>query len=418
MPMLQPSPDSIQELMRKLAEQTATAQEVLHRYSYLEAEFKSRSHITDRFVLISETDTRGVITYANPRFCEVSGYTLEELLGKPHNIIRHPDMPKEVFKDLWDHLKAGKIWQGEIKNRRKDGSHYWVLATVGPIFDEKGEIRSYVSMRVDITAQKDLELALQKERNQLREALETLELNLLVALDIQKLLMPPLETPENFSLPYFILWQPLDYVSGDFVYTYQEKNRFLFFVGDSMGHGVSGGFVSSLFIQELRHLVEEKGIWSVELLAEELDSRLGGLFRKRMRVPISVDGAIALIDMNRKRLHYIALNRKSLVYKNGELEVLPSYPFSFGDFLGQAAQETVIDMPSGSRLYLYTDGVSDQKKPGQEKRWGHKGWREFIQSLQGYSLAEQKALLQQALAECKAGGSQMDDMLVVGIEMP
>ncbi len=415
---MQSSPDSIQELMRKLAEQTAAAQELLHRYSFLEAESRSRSDIIDRFVLISETDTRGIITYANPRFCEVSGYTLEELLGKPHNIVRHPDMPKEVFRDLWQTLKAGKIWQGEIKNRRKDGSHYWVLATVGPIFDDKGEIRSYMSMRVDITAQKDLELSLQQERNKLREALETLKSNLLVAHDIQTLLMPPLETPENFSLPYFILWQPMDYVSGDFVYTYQEKNRFLFFVGDSMGHGVSGGFVSSLFTQELRHLVEEKGIWSVELLAEELDSRLGGLFRKRMRVPISVDGAIALVDMNRKRLHYIALNRKNLLYKNANFEFLPSYPFSFGDFLGQAAQETVIDIPSGSRLYLYTDGVADQKTPEEGKRWGNKRWREYLQSLQAYSLAEQKSILQKDFAECKAKGCQVDDMLVVGIEVP
>ncbi len=415
---MQSSPDFIQELMRKLAEQTAISQEVLQRYSFLEAESRSRSHITDRFVLLSETDTRGIITYANPRFCEVSGYTREELVGKPHNIVRHPDMPKSAFKELWDTIKAGKIWQGEVKNRRKDGSHYWVLATVGPIFDDKGEICSYVSMRVDITVQKDLELSLQQERNKLIEALQTLKDNLLVAHDIQTLLMPPLETPENFTVPYFILWQPMDYVSGDFVYIYQEKNRFLFFVGDSMGHGVSGGFVSSLFVQELRHLVEEKGIWSVELLAEELDSRLRGLFKTRMKVPISVDGAIALVDMNRKRLHYITLNRKNLLYKNVNFEVLPSYPFSFGDFLGQAAQEAVIDIPSGSRLYLYTDGVADQQPNEDRKRLGSKRWREYLQSLQAYSLAEQKSILQDAFAECKAKGCQVDDMLVVGIEVP
>ncbi|MCS7188845.1 MAG: PAS domain-containing protein [Bacteroidia bacterium] len=102
-------------------------------------ELQDRLSILDKFALISETDTRGVITYANPKFCEVSGYSREELIGKPHNIVRHPDMPKAVFKELWDYLKAGKIWQGEIKNRRKDGTPYWVLATVGPLRNANGE---------------------------------------------------------------------------------------------------------------------------------------------------------------------------------------------------------------------------------------------------------------------------------------
>jgi sigma-B regulation protein RsbU (phosphoserine phosphatase) len=78
----------------------------------------------------------------------------------------------------------------------------------------------------------------------------------------------------------------------------------------------------------------------------------------------------------------------------------------------------VIDLPPGSRLYLFTDGVSDQKKSGENKRWGLKGWGEFVQSLQEYPLVEQKSLIQSALAEAKAQGRQLDDMLVVGIEIP
>jgi PAS domain-containing protein len=77
----------MQDVLRKLAEQTAITWELLRQYASLEAKAKSRSNIIDKFVLLSETDTRGVITYANPRFCEVSGYTLEELIGKPHNIM-------------------------------------------------------------------------------------------------------------------------------------------------------------------------------------------------------------------------------------------------------------------------------------------------------------------------------------------
>ncbi len=409
------SPQQMLELMQSIMKQVESVGDAEQQRALIAAELESRTNLTDRFALISETDTRGVIKYANPRFCEVSGYTLEELLGKPHNIVRHPDMPKGVFKDLWDHLKAGKIWQGEIKNRRKDGSHYWVLATVGPILDDKGEIRSYVSMRVDITAQKDLEEALQKERERVEDLLET---NLLFASEIQNMLLPPMQSPEGSNLSYFIISQPLAYVSGDFAYVHQEKNRYLFFVGDSVGHGVSGGFISTLFIQELRHLVEEKGIWTPELLAEELDSRLGKIFKKRLSIPVTVDGTIALIDMNRGRMHYLSLKRRNLLYKDGELVTLPAYPFSFGDFLGQSAQETIVDLPPGSRLYLYTDGVSDQKEEDRNKRWGQKGWREYLLSIQAHPIAEQQKIIQETFRQSKEQGLQVDDMFVVGIEMP
>ncbi len=217
-------------------------------------ELRDRLAILDRFALISETDTRGVIQYANPKFCEVSGYTLEELLGKPHNIVRQPDMPKEVFKNFWETLKAGQIWQGEIKNRRKDGSSYWVLATVGPVLDAEGHPQWYVSVRVDITHQKEL-------------AEEILQ-NLAFAAHLQKALMPPLLAERHFiDLPYFVLHKALRWVSGDFAWAHQDKGRIVLFVGDSIGHGVSGAFVSALFIRELRCFVIDRGLWSPELLA-------------------------------------------------------------------------------------------------------------------------------------------------------
>lgn len=97
--------------------------------------------------LISKTNTKGIITYANPAFIEISGYTHEELIGQPHNLIRHPDMPPEAFKDLWNTLHAGESWMGMVKNRRKDGGFYWVLANVTPIM-EHGEVTGYASVRI------------------------------------------------------------------------------------------------------------------------------------------------------------------------------------------------------------------------------------------------------------------------------
>ncbi|TFH89424.1 methyl-accepting chemotaxis protein [Vibrio ouci] len=96
--------------------------------------------------LVSTTDLRGVITYANDVFCKVSGYAREELIGKNHNMVRHPDMPKAAFHDLWQHLKLGLPWRGAVKNRCKDGRYYWVDAFVTPIYTD-GKITGYQSVR-------------------------------------------------------------------------------------------------------------------------------------------------------------------------------------------------------------------------------------------------------------------------------
>lgn len=98
-------------------------------------------------MIVSETDKKGNIKYANADFCKIAGYTKDELSHKPHNIVRHPDMPKAAFKDLWDTLKSGKVWNGIVKNRTKNGNYYWVNATAYESRTLDGEIR-YISVRV------------------------------------------------------------------------------------------------------------------------------------------------------------------------------------------------------------------------------------------------------------------------------
>ncbi|GIU04392.1 chemotaxis protein [Shewanella sp. c952] len=97
--------------------------------------------------LISSTDKRGVITYANPRFIEVSGYSEQELIGQNHKLVRHSDMPKAAFKEMWQKLEAGQSWRGIVKNRCKNGNFYWVDAFVSPLF-EQGDLVGYQSVRV------------------------------------------------------------------------------------------------------------------------------------------------------------------------------------------------------------------------------------------------------------------------------
>ena len=102
--------------------------------------------------LISTTNSRGVITYANDAFVDISGFARDELVGSPHNLVRHPDVPPAVFAHMWATLKNGKPWMGIVKNRCKNGDHYWVSAYVTPIF-ERDEIVGYESVRVRPTAE-------------------------------------------------------------------------------------------------------------------------------------------------------------------------------------------------------------------------------------------------------------------------
>lgn len=119
----------------------------------------------DNSTIVSRTDAKGIITYVNDKFCSISGYTREELMGKPHNIVRHPDMPSSVFKDLWETVQSKKPWNGTIKNLRKDGSVYYVQSTISPISNPEGEIVEYIGIRTDITELETLKEELNNELN-------------------------------------------------------------------------------------------------------------------------------------------------------------------------------------------------------------------------------------------------------------
>jgi aerotaxis receptor len=102
--------------------------------------------LDDKSFLVSETDEKGIIKFANDDFCRYAEYELDELVGNPHNIVRHPDMPKAAFADLWNTVKKGQRWRGFVKNKTKSGKFYWVFATVFPYSSSDGS-KGYISCR-------------------------------------------------------------------------------------------------------------------------------------------------------------------------------------------------------------------------------------------------------------------------------
>jgi len=141
------NPIEVIHILENIAEQLYTTQQYRTTYKL----YEQYKHAVDLSNIVTKTDPNGIITYVNKQFSLISGYSAEELIGSSHRLVRHPDSPSEKFKDLWNTLKAKKVWKGIIKNRAKDGTSYDVTATIMPLLSEEGEILEYIAIRQNIT---------------------------------------------------------------------------------------------------------------------------------------------------------------------------------------------------------------------------------------------------------------------------
>ncbi|MCK5293746.1 MAG: PAS domain-containing protein [Arcobacteraceae bacterium] len=132
---------------------------------YNQAEFLFETEVPSGELIVSRTDLKGIITYANDTFLEISGFSHDELIGKNHNVVRHPDMPKIAFSNLWETIKNEKKWNGNVKNIRKDKGFYWVNATISGVYKD-GKLVEYKSIRVPISNEE--KMTSQKEYDELK----------------------------------------------------------------------------------------------------------------------------------------------------------------------------------------------------------------------------------------------------------
>jgi PAS domain S-box-containing protein len=154
---------------KKEQEAIALQEEFEEEKNRIKAEFETQLAIINETAIVSKTDLKGNITYVNDMFCRIAKYTREELIGKPHNIVRHEDMPAWAFEDLWKTISSGKIWKGQVKNKCKDGSHYWVQATISPVLGDNGKPIEYMAVRYLITEMKEQEAKLKLAMEQLSQ---------------------------------------------------------------------------------------------------------------------------------------------------------------------------------------------------------------------------------------------------------
>ncbi|MCA1906900.1 MAG: response regulator [Magnetospirillum sp.] len=151
---------------------TAIILRLTHERAEAQRDLERQKFALDQHAIVSITDHTGTIVYANQKFCDISGYTAEELLGSNHRIVNSGLHPREMFTDMWRTIGNGQVWRGEICNSKKDGSLYWVDATVVPILDDHDRPRHYIAIRTDITVRKTMESALRESERRLQIALD------------------------------------------------------------------------------------------------------------------------------------------------------------------------------------------------------------------------------------------------------
>ena len=438
---------TVEELTTQDEELRQTMEEIQAMNEELTAtqvELRGQVNALNNAALVSETDLLGNITFANETFCEIAGYSEEELLGKNHRVLKSGHQPDEIFDDLWKTISAGKYWQGVVKNKKKHEGYYWVVATVTPVLGKDGKPIKYISVRFDITKQKEQEAQLEAAKAQadalntelekakifleerVREQAGDLEDSVSYARRIQFSMMPDEEAiladvPEPYEAA--MLYQPREEVSGDFYWNANWKNRNILAIGDGTGHGVPGAFLSIIGVSTLAKLVEERGLIEPATILDEMNAEVRKLLRQddpdaEEIIQDSIEMIACSIFPDRPAISYASAMRKSYIIRSGELEEIEADRLPIGGTLygdGYFTPRTV-EFNAGDTLYMFSDGYFSQMggpDPQKPKKFGAKAFRELLVKISAEPVKEQVGLLKDALNQHKGVfEAQTDDIVV------
>lgn len=385
-------------------------------WSDTEAELFSHIEIMNQSALMTISDLKGNIIHANELFCKTSKYSFDEILNKPHSIIRHPDTPDSVFKDMWSTIGKGKVWQGEIKNKAKDGTDYWVIATIAPVMGVNGKPIKYISVRYDITKQKRVEEELrQAKKNIDNELLE----NLTYAKHIHSSFLSNNQGLES-SNDSFLLYKARKIISGDFYKIERNDNKFTVVIGDSTGHGVSASYISVLALNILTRVMkfcyEDPGK-ILTMINKELNrmTQLNG----EKKLTESADMIVCCIDKDLMKINYASAKMKAFIIRDGEVIVLEKDRCSIGESNRKEFKisNRSMDLKKGDCLYISSDGLRDQIGGKNDKCIGSKHILSLIKSVQAHSMQEQKEIIADTLMKWQGDNEQTDDITLFGIRI-
>jgi len=302
---------------------------------------KQYQKIVDETNIVTKTNTKGIITYVNSKFIDISGFSEEELIGKSHNIVRNPDNPASLYKKLWDTIRSKNVWHGKISNMRRDGSKYTVDASIFPILDSNGEIIEYISIRHDITELLELSDRLEKINiyNAQQEYLAKDKLEAGIVNDLN-------------DDEHAILRLPSDILSGDFhsIYKMDDGSIFLYLI-DGQGHGISPALtvfaISSMLNKYIKSMPTIKDL--IQTLYPEVKTFLSE-FEQLSYIMIK-------ISPDKKHLTYASGGMYPFLIKSGdEIMRVKANNTPFMNFSEMPVCEK-IEIDNWDSIILYSDGI-------------------------------------------------------------
>lgn len=335
-------------------------------------------HALDEHAIISIANADGHITYANDRFCAISGYAREELLGQSHRMIRSNRHPPEFFADLWNTITAGKVWHSEICNHAKAGHEYWVSATIVPVVDDAGQPQEYIAIRTDITEQKQVEqrLALYQAHletllRQHQEAQAELERararELSIGAQIQRSLLLSDVPAAVGPLTIVAHTEPSQGIDGDFhEFLSYTPDLLDITIGDVMGKGVPAALIGAAVKQQMTRVIATLGSGSGAAVLPTPADLVNALHRKLTPRLIDLESFVTLaylrFDLARHRVTFVdAGHPHVIVVGDGGLRVLAGDNLPLGVLVDESYRQFDAELQPGDLLFLFSDGVTEAR---------------------------------------------------------
>jgi PAS domain S-box-containing protein len=384
----------------------------------LEAELNTRLELLDKTSLVTITDLEGNIMYANDLFCDVSGYGRHELIGKTHLLIRDPELTVGTIEGIMRTVCGGNIWCGVIKNKSKKGEDFWCRTTVAPVLDQDDAPFKLIWMRNDISDLKRTELKLFSAKEKADQRL--LE-NVRNAVRIQTAILPSEEDLQEIFPMAFLLNAPQQNVSGDFYWFDKQKLETVFVLGDGTGHGVSASFISLVAITALEFIVKQNQETDPGKILTGLNSFLFQSLKKHRGSDLgeSIDMAICSYNQKTRMLRYSAAKSKIYLVRGKEVYSLDRDERSIG---AQSSDEFSINSKSiflekGDRVFMMSDGFSDQVGGDRNKRMGSRQLRELLKNTGSQPVVQQKQEILDFFLNWKGNNEQTDDLSLLGFSI-
>ena len=361
-------------------------------------------------------DLDGNIIFINNIFCEVSKYNRKDFIGNSFKLIRHPETPTLLFKDMWTKIKNGIKWKGETKNRAKDGSEFWLQSTITPIIDINNNLVKFLCTSTDITHKKNIE-------NELNEAKKIIDLDLFENVSYAKKIHSALLTNEdeirNTFPKSFLYYKAQKIISGDFYGFYKQNNKSIIVVGDSTGHGLSASYISIIALNIINSALKS-GFNHPEEILQSVHYEMHNVTHSNSNlITESSDTIMCSIDHENNILNYSSAKMRGLIIRNKQIIELQKDKCSIGEYSNKRIQlsKFSIQLKKNDCLYLFSDGIVDQFGGELDKKFGYKNLQQNLLKISNYPMQKQKETINYVLKTWQGNNEQTDDMTLLGFKI-